>query len=128
MVACRLTRHSTRTPKGVRAFGALQLLVAGQLYVMTHEGPIVTYRCPECLCASGALHEIFCLKERCPFCGGQLASCPCIFEVLNLTPEERRVVEDYVDDSIEPLKSINERWERALEKKSRVPVQSPSVK
>lgn len=83
----------------------------------------MTYRCPECLKESGELHEIFCLKERCPFCGGQLVSCPCISEVLNLTPDEQLAIDEYVDDSIEPLKGINERWGSALRKKGRVPVQ-----
>jgi hypothetical protein len=44
---------------------------------------------------------------------------------LKLTPEERRVVEDYVDDSVEPLMGINERWEKALNKKGRIPVSGP---
>jgi rRNA maturation protein Nop10 len=87
---------------------------------MSERAPI--YRCPECLAVAGQLHEIFCLKERCPFCGGQLASCPCIFEVLALTPEEQKTVEDYVDDSVEPLRSINERWEAALARKGRIAV------
>jgi len=86
----------------------------------------MNYRCPECSRVEGELHESFCLKERCPFCGGQLVSCPCIFEVLKLTPEETRVVEDYVDDSVEPLMGINERWEKSLNKKGRIPVSSAS--
>ena len=85
----------------------------------------MSYRCPEGLRVEGELHESFCLKEPCPFCGGQLVSCPCIFEVLKLTPEDTRVVEDYVDDSVEPLVGVNERWEKALGKKGRIPVSSP---
>ena len=87
----------------------------------------MTYSCPECLKLEGELHEPFCLKERCPYCGAQLAACPCIFEVLNLTPEERTAVEDYVDDFVEPLKGINERWERTLQRKGRIPVRGPQL-
>jgi len=74
----------------------------------------MTYVCSEYLHVEGELHEPFCLKERCPFRNDQLASCPCIFEVLKLRPEKTRVVDEYIDDSIEPLRGLNERWEIAL--------------
>jgi hypothetical protein len=54
----------------------------------------------------GELHELYCTRERCPFCDGQLITCGCQYQVLNLTSEERRIMEEYVDDSIEPLKSL----------------------
>jgi hypothetical protein len=41
--------------------------------------------CPDCGVRSGELHDLFCLKERCPFCGGQLASCDCARNVLKLS-------------------------------------------
>ena len=77
--------------------------------------------CGDCGCGEGELHELFCSKERCPFCEQQLVSCGCISTVLSLDQNEQRAVEDYEDDSVEPLKSINRRWERALIKKGRVP-------
>jgi hypothetical protein len=77
--------------------------------------------CPDCGHENGKLHELFCTKERCPFCGGQLISCNCMLSVLNLREEERRIVEEYIDDSVEPLKSILENWQQALNKKGRVP-------
>ncbi len=77
--------------------------------------------CPYCETESGKLHEPFCLKERCPFCNQQLPTCDCIFEILNLNAEERKIVEDFVDDSVEPLRSICERWIKELEKKGRIP-------
>jgi hypothetical protein len=35
--------------------------------------------------------------------------------------EERRIVEDFEDDSTEPLRSICDRWKTAVEAKGRVP-------
>lgn len=83
----------------------------------------MTSKCPDCECSIGELHEMFCTKERCPFCLSQLVSCSCISTVLNLSTEEQRAVDEYIDDEIEPLKGINERWVRALNKKGRVPFQ-----
>lgn len=77
--------------------------------------------CPECGASPNQLHEPFCLKECCPFCDGQLCTCDCIFDVLKLSERERVAVEEYVDDTIEPLKTICERWFAALEDKGRVP-------
>jgi hypothetical protein len=77
--------------------------------------------CPECEAGEGVPHEPFCSKERCPFCGGRLASCECIVTLLGLNDEERQVVEEYEDDSVEPLWSIMGRWDEALERKGRVP-------
>jgi hypothetical protein len=76
-----------------------------------------------CICdaAPGELHERFCTRERCPFCGGQLASCDCIKTVLNLSASEIAAVDEYVDDSVDPLRSIVDRWIRALDEKGRVP-------
>jgi hypothetical protein len=80
--------------------------------------------CPDCGVAEGQLHELLCLKERCPFCGGQLATCECLGHVLQLTPEEQQLVDEYVDDSIPPLSTIMKRWRAALEQKGRVPFQA----
>jgi deoxycytidylate deaminase len=77
--------------------------------------------CSDCECRKGELHELFCTRERCPFCGAQLVSCSCIKRVLKLTPDEVRAVDEYIDDSAQPLKGINERWAKALTAKGRVP-------
>lgn len=77
--------------------------------------------CNDCGCNEGQLHELFCLRERCPFCGGQLVVCGCMSSVLKLSPDEQRVVDEYIDDSVEPLLGINERWVSALNRKGRVP-------
>src|SRR6185503_8396742 len=76
--------------------------------------------CDDCDVEDGNLHELFCTRERCPFCGGQLISCDCLPEVLKLDGKERRAVDEYVDDEVEPLKSIMARWKSALNEKGRV--------
>ena len=78
-------------------------------------------RCSDCNVAEGELHALFCTKEPCPFCTGQLAACGCIFRVLDLNDAERESVEQYVDDTIEPLRSITKRWETVLNAKGRIP-------
>jgi hypothetical protein len=78
-------------------------------------------RCGDCETPEGELHALFCTKERCPFCGGQLSSCGCIHQVLMLTEDECKAVAEYLDDSAEPLQGIMKRWENALNLKGRVP-------
>ncbi|MBM5572655.1 MULTISPECIES: hypothetical protein [Deefgea] len=77
--------------------------------------------CSDCGCVKGQLHEIFCTNERCPFCNNQLVSCGCISEILSLNSEEQLALDEYIDDEAEPLKSINERWVKALAQKGRRP-------
>jgi hypothetical protein len=77
--------------------------------------------CDDCGVADGQLHDLFCTRERCPFCGHQLITCDCVDEVLHLTPEEKKAREDYIDDSVEPLKGIMERWKAALRERGRIP-------
>ncbi|HME53585.1 MAG TPA: hypothetical protein VKM55_15270 [Candidatus Lokiarchaeia archaeon] len=36
----------------------------------------------DCGCKEGEIHEYGCDMEGCPFCGGQLCSCNCIYEKL----------------------------------------------
>lgn len=77
--------------------------------------------CPDCGVEPGQLHAQFCPVERCPYSGTQLASCSCIITVLELSSEEQEAVEEYVDDGVEPLKSIVQRWCEALNRKGRIP-------
>jgi hypothetical protein len=35
-------------------------------------------KCHDCDVPEGALHQVGCDMERCPFCGGQLISCRCL--------------------------------------------------
>ena len=41
-------------------------------------------RCHDCDCLEGELHEFGCDNETCPFCGGQLLSCDCCYELLGI--------------------------------------------
>jgi hypothetical protein len=81
----------------------------------------VAATCPSCGTSVGQLHEPFCNREPCPFCGDFITTCDCIFEVLSLTDDERAIVEEYEDDSVEPLRGICDRWRAAVEAKGRVP-------
>jgi hypothetical protein len=40
--------------------------------------------------------------------------------VLGLDSEEQKIVEEFIDDQVDPLKSIMLRWELALEEKGRI--------
>ncbi len=40
--------------------------------------------CPVCYCLEGELHEFGCPLEVCPWCEGQLISCPCRFRQLGV--------------------------------------------
>lgn len=41
--------------------------------------------------------------------------------MLALTAGEREAVAEYIDDSVEPLRGVMERWGEALDRKGRVP-------
>jgi hypothetical protein len=77
--------------------------------------------CRSCGAPVGHLHEPFCNRELCPFCGDFITTCDCIFKVLGLSYAERVAVEEYIDDSVEPLRGICARWRQAVEAKGRVP-------
>lgn len=81
-------------------------------------------KCEDCGVGVGELHDLFCLKERCPFCTGQLASCGCIRTVLALTEDETRALDAYIDDSVPPLSLIIKRWKDALDHKGRIPFEA----
>ncbi|MEO6786318.1 MAG: ankyrin repeat domain-containing protein [Chthoniobacteraceae bacterium] len=80
--------------------------------------------CPDCGVQSGELHDLFCTKETCPFCGGQLITCDCKRSILKLSEDERRTLDEYIDDSIPPVSDIMQRWREALASKGRVPFEA----
>jgi hypothetical protein len=77
--------------------------------------------CLDCGVQEGQPHDLFCTKERCPFCGTQLITCGCIGGVLKLSDEEQCVLDEYLDDTVPPLSDIMERWKAALNENGRIP-------
>lgn len=47
--------------------------------------PLQLDLCPVCHAADGEIHNLGCPVEICPWCGGQLTSCPCRFARLGKT-------------------------------------------
>lgn len=105
-------------------FSALKRLILGSKAKAPEQKRPMVETCADCGVRSGELHDLFCTKERCPFCGGQLASCECIGSVLKLIHEEQQLVDEYIDDSIPPLSDIMHRWREALNAKGRVPFEA----
>jgi hypothetical protein len=65
------------------------------------------HKCGDCGVLEGELHELGCDMEWCPFCGYQLISCDCCYNLLK------------VDDWL--TKEQQEQWKRLLIDKGRVP-------
>lgn len=98
-------------------------LILGQKAAEKQTRPMVV-TCPDCGVCDGDLHDLFCTKERCPFCGTQLITCECISAVLKLSDDEQLILDEYVDDSVRPLSYIMERWKEALRSKGRIPFEA----
>lgn len=56
--------------------------------------------CPVCHAAEGEFHTLGCPVEICPWCGGQLTSCPCRFSQLGIHEMDK---ETQIDDLLELL-------------------------
>jgi ankyrin repeat protein len=104
-------------------FDPLKRLFSGRKAAPAKRRPMIE-TCPDCEVRSGELHDLFCTKERCPFCDGQLMSCDCIRSVLKLSESEQQALDEYIDDSVPPLSDIMQRWREALDKKGRIPFEA----
>jgi hypothetical protein len=51
--------------------------------------------CGDCGAKPGELHQPGCDMERCPHCGGQMITCPCVYVVCGLDPD--RLKQDHPD-------------------------------
>jgi hypothetical protein len=56
--------------------------------------------CPVCHAAEGEFHTLGCPVEICPWCGGQLTSCPCRFSQLGIHEMDR---ETQIDELLDLL-------------------------
>ena len=72
-------------------------LAAFPVYVPAHLHPDL---CPVCHVADGEIHTLGCPVEICPWCGGQLTTCPCRFSQLGIHEMDK---ETQIDDLTELL-------------------------
>jgi len=80
-------------------------------------------RCHDCGCREGELHQFGCDMERCPFCGGQLITCNCMYK--HFYPGfDRRLecsglpLEVYRNG---PPEDVEEQWLEVITKEGRIP-------
>jgi hypothetical protein len=81
--------------------------------------------CGDCGVEEGEYHVLGCDCERCPFCSGQLISCDCCYQLLNLFDRGK------YDDSTAYLppdiyryglaEEQGQQWDEMLRKKGRIP-------
>ncbi len=88
--------------------------------------------CHDCVVEEGQLHELGCDMERCPFCGNQLITCGCCYEILDLRDPTRyssrtsHLPPEVYTNGLSAAQG--QRWLLMLEDKGRVPwIQYPCV-
>jgi hypothetical protein len=87
--------------------------------------PQITPICRDCGCVEGELHKPGCFQERCPFCGGQLVTCDCIYEKLAIAdpskygPETAHLPPRTYRHG--PTQKQLKRWDTMLRRKGLVP-------
>ena len=90
-----------------------------------YEKEFETERCGDCGCIEGQLHVMGCDQEHCPFCGGQLISCDCVYEILGLVDKSKYGPEtSFLPPSIYKnglTRKQEKRWLQALNEKGRRP-------
>ena len=80
-------------------------------------------RCHDCNCKEGEIHSLGCDMESCPFCGGQLISCGCVYDKLNIDCSPGTWAYEKGLTIVQ-----EERWKELLEEVGRIPyIQWPNV-
>ncbi len=81
--------------------------------------------CYDCGCKEGELHDFGCDMEECPFCGRQLITCGCCYDLLKLRNEKKYTEETgFLPPNIHEnglSDGLKELWWRMLEEKGRIP-------
>lgn len=68
------------------------------------------YKC-DCGAVEGQLHEFGCDMERCPFCGGQLVSCFCLYRHLGIEDKQKYTsATSYLPSEIYENGVTDEQW------------------
>lgn len=85
----------------------------------------VATRCHDCCAEEGQLHLVGCDMERCPFCGNQLITCGCCYEILGLRdPAKYSSRTSHLPPEVYTSglsEAQGRRWLSILENKGRVP-------
>jgi hypothetical protein len=86
---------------------------------------LIVSNCGACGVSEGQLHQPGCDMEKCPFCGGQLISCDCVYEILGLyNPDLYGEQTAYLPPDIYKnglSDDLADMWEKKLEEKGLVP-------
>lgn len=79
--------------------------------------------CHDCNAKEGELHKLGCDMEVCPFCGGELIGCDCIYEILGFTIDDTKKFHGLPEKIY--YKGVSNdmfnTWCIALNKKGRIP-------
>lgn len=80
-------------------------------------------KCHDCNVEEGKMHHLGCDMEICPFCFGQLISCGCCYEKLNLLnyfkyTETEGLPKEIYENGLSEKQQIE--WKQILEQKGRI--------